>query len=120
MNLRLLNCRHINGSISNGTYYSGRENGIPGGFGDTLSVLDRKSVSYSMYIVCDGKRHPVVKNGRGGSNTVTASVTVALNDNDRLEDGTKLVDAPTYPCTNADGDSLFYNSVEVRLIAWRT
>lgn len=113
----------FNGSVDGDIYYAGDEAPVPGEFGETLRILDNRSITYSIDIVCDGDRHPFVKNGDGGENPVTSTVTVTLNDDDRLTNetnGTRLSDAPSYPCKNVDDDSNLYNVVEVRMVAWRT
>lgn len=108
----------FNGSVRNGSYYSGYKSSVPGRFGESLSILREDGIAYNVYLVCDGNRHAFVKNSRGGGNPAAASVTVALSDEDRLRDGTKLEDSPTYPCEDRGENSRFYNSVEVRIIAW--
>jgi hypothetical protein len=111
----------FNGSVEDGIFYAGEKKPVPGEFGETLEILDNRSIAYSIDVVCDGDRHPFVRNGDGGENPVTSTVTVTLNDDDRLSDGTRLSDAPSYPCENVDdGESNLYNVVEVRMVAWRT
>ncbi len=116
--------RAFNGSVDDDKiFYAGEEAPVPGEFGKTLEILENRSIAYSIDVVCDGDRHPFVRNGDGGENPVTSTVTVTLNDDDRLTNatsGTRLSDAPSYPCENVDEDeSNLYNVVEVRLVAWR-
>jgi len=105
-------------------FYAGEKNPVPGEFGETLRILENRSIAYSIDVVCDGERHAFARNGDGGENPVTSTVTVTLNDDDRLTNatsGTRLSNAPSYPCENVDGDeSNLYNVVEVRIVAWRT
>lgn len=114
----------FNGSVKGDIYYSGERASVPGEFGKTLEILDNRSISYSIYLTCDGDRHPFVKNGDGGDNPVVSTVTVTLNDDDRLTNatsGTPVSKAPSYPCENVDREnSNLYNVVEVRMVAWRT
>ncbi|MDZ7687357.1 MAG: hypothetical protein U5J64_01315 [Halobacteriales archaeon] len=109
----------FNGSADGEVYYDG-SSPVPGGFGETLNILEERDIAYSIDLVCDGKRQPFVRQGDGGENPVSSSVTVILNDDDRLEDGTRLENAPGYPCKDVGEDSNLYNVVEVRITAWRT
>lgn len=110
----------FNGSVEDDIFYSGERNSVPGEFGDTLGILEDEGLAYSIDIVCDGTRKPFVRNGDGGQNPVGASVTVILNDDDELRNGTRLDNAVSYPCDDIDEDSNLYNVVEVRMAAWRT
>ena len=109
----------FNGSADNEIYYDG-SNPVPGEFGDTLKILRDRDISYSIDLVCDGDRYAFVRLGEGGDNPVTSSVTLVLNDDDRLNDGTRLDNAPSYPCKDTGEGSNLYNVVEVRITAWRT
>lgn len=101
------------------TYYTGNASSVPGEFGDTLGILDDENIKYNIDLICDGDRHAYVRNGDGGDNPVSSSVSVTLNDDDTLEDGTRLENAVSYPCENTDENSNLYNVVEVRITAWR-
>ena len=108
----------FNGS-DNETYYTGNSSSVPGKFGDTLGILDGEGMTYNIELVCGGTRHYFVRNGEGGKNPVSSSVAVTLNDDDTLNDGTRLENAPGYPCGNTDEDTNLYNVVEVSITAWR-
>jgi len=109
----------FNGSADGEVFYN-RENRVPGEFGDALRLLDERDIAYSIHLVCDGTRYPFVRQGDGGDNPVSSSVTVTLNDDDELADGTRLDRSRSYPCENVDDDTNLYNVVEVKLTAWRT
>ena len=109
----------FNGSVDDDIFYDG-SNPVPGEFGETLKLLEERDIAYSIDIVCDGSRHAFARQGDGGDSPVSSSVTLTLNDDDRLEDGTRLDKARSYPCENVDEDTNLYNVVEVRLTAWRT
>ena len=103
------------------TYYT-NSSAVPGRFGETLGILDGENITYNIDLVCDGTSHAFVRSGDGGKNVVTSSVTVTLNDDDTLADGTRLDNAVSYPCDDMDEDGVdtnLYNVVEVRITAWR-
>lgn len=108
----------FNGSVDGNIYYTSEGNDVPGEFGNSLSVLDSIGVSYDIYLVCDGDRHPFVKNGGAGPESATESVFVTLTDGDRTGGGTHLENTPSYPCRDSGEDSHFYNTVEVRATVW--
>ena len=108
----------FNGSVKGRSYYSSEGTGVPGGFGEALSSLDKVDASYNVYLVCDGERHPLIKNGGAGPNSASESVFVTLSDHDEVSSGTTLVNTPSYPCEDADTDSPFYSTVEVRVTVW--
>jgi len=109
----------FNGSADGEIYYDG-SNPVPGEFGDTLNILKDRDIAYSIDLVCDGEKNTFARLGSGGENPVSSSVSVILNDDDRLKDGTRLDDAPRYPCKDTGENSNLYNVVEVRITAWST
>ena len=113
----------FNGSVENDIFYAGEKAPVPGGFGKALGILENQSIAYSVDLVCDGEKHAFVRNGEGGENPVTSTVTLTLNDDDVMTSNSNVTldKAVSYPCENVDGDeSNLYNVVEVRLTAWRT
>lgn len=106
----------FNGSLGSKAYYSG-DNSVPGELGDVLSALGPED-AYSIHLFCGGERHPFVRNGEGGSASVTESSIITLSDGDRLGNGIRLEDSVTYPCTDSDVNSTFYSSVEVQMTVW--
>jgi len=108
----------FNGS-DDATYYTGNASSVPGKFADTLGILDREGLTYNIDLVCDGTRNRFVRNGHGGDNPVSSSVSVTLNDDDTLADGTRLENALSYPCEDTSANSNLYNVVEVSITAWR-
>lgn len=111
------------GSVEGDIFYAGERAPVPGEFGRSLGILGNRSTAYSIDLVCDGEKHAFVRNGEGGENPVTSTVTVTLNDDDVMTSNSNVTldKAVSYPCENVDGtESNLYNVVEVRLTAWRT
>lgn len=109
-------------SASQGQYYYQGES-PPGEFG---RLLDRavmgNNLAYNVELVYQSGDSsatvPLVDNGEPSTNSVTASEVIVLNENDRLPDGTMLVDSTTYPMDNMENEAM-YNIVNVRLTIWR-
>lgn len=107
---------------SQGQYYYQGES-PPGEFG---RLLDRavmgNNLAYNVELVYQSGDSsatvPLVDNGEPSTNSVTASEVIVLNENDRLPDGTMLVDSTTYPMDNMENEAM-YNIVNVRLTIWR-
>lgn len=112
------------GSIRGEMYYSGKTNQVPGGFGDSLSILDERGLAYNVDVICEGNEVQMVRNGEPSLNAVTASTTLQLFEDDDTSGGEELGDLEDQSlflngCSNVDEGKELYNIVEVKITAWR-
>jgi len=123
-------------SIEDREYYSGRlGNTVPnvGGsapspesFNETLQSLHKRGIVHNIQLVCGGGgTERFVYNGQPSKNAVTASVTVQLYDQDKVNVTSpagynkKKLSEVDYLCDDVSTNTDLYNTVEVRITAWR-
>jgi hypothetical protein len=113
----------FNNSTEGLQYYAGRGSvDRMGEFGDSLQILDERGIAYNVYIRCDGGRYDFVRNGQESLHSVTATVTLNLYDEEVTAGGQRLENTDYLgngACGNIDENSDLYNTVEVKISAWR-
>lgn len=110
---------------SNSTYYYDNEDPDAGylDFGNyTRDAFSERGLSYDIelgFTKDNGTETgtlTMVEGGEPGTSAVTASRTVTLDDDNKVESGETLENSTTYPIPK-DGEAI-YNRVEVRVTVW--
>ena len=113
---------HYSGRLGNTVPDVGGPVPSPESFNETLQSLHRRGIVHNIQLVCGGDESRFVYNGQPSRNAVTASVTVQLHDQDKvnLTEGTpKKLSEVDYLCDDVSEETDLYNTVEVRITAWR-
>jgi hypothetical protein len=110
------------GAPDSGTYATG----LPNGFGTDLNeTLSSRQIAFNVVVrYPDGEStdtEPMVRMGEPSDNAVSATRTVGLYNNSKIQNGTSLGDlaADKFYAPDTDSDSQLYAVVEVEVIAWR-
>lgn len=113
---------HYAGRLGNTVPDATENDAGTGNLNETLQSLHRRGIAHNIHLFCDGDRHRFVYNGQPSENSVTASVTVQMYDQDNVTltgGGEKKLSNVDYVCDDVHGDTDLYNVVEVRITAWR-
>jgi hypothetical protein len=113
---------HYSGRLGNTIPDVGGDEPSPKSFNDTLQTLHKRGIAHNIHLMCGGQRNRFVYNGQPSKHAVTASVTVQLYDQDKVnvtEGGKKNLSEVDYICDDVSEDTDLHSVVEVRITAWR-
>lgn len=113
---------HYSGRLGNSVPNVGGTEASPRSFNETLQSLHRRGIAHNVHLACGGEEHRFIYNGQPSKHAVTASVTVQLHDQDKVnlsDGGEEKLSKVDYLCDDISGNTDLHSVVEVKITAWR-